>query len=257
MRIGAGASLVVVSSVIVAGALTAASEQAPPQPVSDRDHREALKFFRAGQEQYARERFEPAAEQFRLAAGRDPLLDLAHYSLGQAYMQLGRFTEAADAYKACIEAERTLHALAESNQFAAERRRDDDIRELKEIIDRLASDPKTAKSPRILQLQGRVEDLQRQRTVVGSPFHPPAEVLLALGSAYFRGGLFEQAEFEWQAAVAANPKLGEAHNNLAALYMRAGRLDEAAASLSRAEQAGFRVNPQFKQDLELRRRTPR
>ena len=257
MSIRACRSLVVLVSVILSGAVAAGQGKAPPQPVSDRDHREALKFFRAGQEQYARERFEPAAEQFRLAVGRDPLLDLAHYSLGQSYMQLGRFVEAADAYKGCIEAERTLHTLAESNQFAAERRRDDDIRELKEIVDRLASDPRTAKSPRILQLQARVDDLQRQRAVVGSAFQPPAEVLLALGSAYFRTGLFDQAEFEWKAAAAASPKLGEAHNNLAALYMRAGRLEDAAASLTRAEESGFHVNPQFKQDLENRRRTSR
>ena len=52
--------------------------------------------------------------------------------------------------------------------------------------------------------------------------------------------------------IDANPKLGEAHNNLAVIYMQTGRFDEALQELTLAEKAGFRVNPQFKADLKER-----
>ena len=47
-----------------------------------------------------------------------------------------------------------------------------------------------------------------------------------------------------------DPNLGEAHNNLAVLYMRTGRLAAADEELRLAERSGVRVNPQFKKDLK-------
>jgi Flp pilus assembly protein TadD len=77
-------------------------------------------------------------------------------------------------------------------------------------------------------------------------------VLLSLGSAHFRNGEPDAAEAEWKAAIEVNPKLGEAHNNLAVIYMTTGRLKEAEAEVKAAEKTGFRVNPQFKDDLKQR-----
>ena len=56
-----------------------------------------------------------------------------------------------------------------------------------------------------------------------------------------------------EGAIEVNPKLGEAHNNLAVIYMQTGRLVEAEQSLKLAEKAGFRVNPQFKEDLKKKK----
>ncbi len=50
---------------------------------------------------------------------------------------------------------------------------------------------------------------------------------LALGSAYFRAERFADAEREYKAAIAADSKAGEAHNNLAVVYLQTGRYDEA------------------------------
>jgi len=75
-------------------------------------------------------------------------------------------------------------------------------------------------------------------------------VLLSLGSAYFRSGDATAAETEWKAAIDVNPKLGEAHNNLAAIYVQTGRAREADAQIKSAEKAGFRVNPQLKEDVK-------
>jgi Flp pilus assembly protein TadD len=73
---------------------------------------------------------------------------------------------------------------------------------------------------------------------------------LALGSAYFRNNQTEDAEREWLAATTNNPKLGEAHNNLAALYAMTGRKQEAEQAVRAAERARFHVDPRLKEDIK-------
>lgn len=225
------------------------------QAASDGDRRLALDHYKAGQELMAREQFEPAISRFTEAARLDPLLTLAHYGRGQAYMQLRRFTSAVYAYKDCVEAYRLLHGLREQNQAAFARRWEDQLREMRETVQRMRQNPNYAQSLRLLKLEDQLTAFERQRmTAIGGPFRPPAEILLALGSAYFRNEQKAEAEAEWKGAVEINPRLGEAHNNLAALYMGSGRLDEAESELQLAEKSGFRVNPQFKKDLQALRR---
>ncbi len=77
----------------------------------------------------------------------------------------------------------------------------------------------------------------------------PAWISVALGSAYFRSDAIADAEREYLAALHADPKLGEAHNNLAVVYLQTGRYDKAAEEVSAAEKSGFRVNPQLKADI--------
>ena len=217
-------------------------------------HREALKLFQNGQALMSEEKFDRAAEAFSAAVGKDALLTVAHYGLGQAYMNLGKFTDATEAYKHCIEATRTLYTLQQTSQFEVEKRRDDEIREMRETIRALeslaAKFPNTGYSLKATQAEQHLRDLENQRSSMGGAFRPPAEVLLALGSAHFRNGDREAAELEWQAAIDANSKLGEAHNNIAVIYMQTDRLDQALEEVTLAEKAGFKVNPQFKADLK-------
>ena len=95
-----------------------------------------------------------------------------------------------------------------------------------------------------------LRDLENERTRLNQTFQPQPEVLLALGSAHFRNGDRDSALAEWRAAVEGNPKLGEAHNNLAVIYMMSGKKTEAESAVKLAEKAGFRVNPQLKADIK-------
>jgi tetratricopeptide (TPR) repeat protein len=213
--------------------------------------RQAIELFRAGQEFMSAEQFERAADAFTKAKEKDPLLSIAHYGIGQANMNLRRYESAIKAYKDCIEAMRTLHGLQQTNRFEVDKQREDEIRELKGVLDRSS---KGGRVPTVLALEQRLRDLENQRSSAGGAFRPPAEVLLALGSAYFRNGDRDAAEAMWKASVDVNPKYGEAHNNLAVIYMQEGRLSEAEAELRLAEKNGFRVNPQFKTDLKDRQK---
>jgi len=222
------------------------------QSVDDASRRESLVYFRAGQQLMSAEQFGRAADEFVKAIDRNPLFALAHYQLGQANMNMRRFGSAIKAYKDCIEAEGRLFSLEQRNRFEVERHRDDEIRELKSIIDK-----GEGRAPTMLGLEQRLNDLQNQSSLTSGTFRAPPQALLALGSAYFRNGDRDAAEAQWLAAIDANPKLGEAHNNIAVIYMQTGGFEQARQELALAEKVGFKVNPQFKADLKERAKTTR
>ena len=78
----------------------------------------------------------------------------------------------------------------------------------------------------------------------------PSFVSLALGSAYFRATRFADAEREFKATIVEDPKTGEAWNNLAALYLMTGRIQEADRAVASAEKVGYSVNPGLKADIK-------
>ena len=213
--------------------------------------REALRHFRSGQELLIAERYEQAAAEFTEAIMLDPLLTLAHYGLGQSYMALKRYASAIQAFSGCRDAYTKLSALRQSDVVASERRVDEEARELRDSISRVRSGQiKGAGELMVMQMEKRLEEIETLRRSKGdSRLQAPAEVSLALGSAYYRNNQAADAEREWMAATTANPRLGEAHNNLAVLYLLSGRKKEAEEAVKAAERARFRVNPQLKADI--------
>jgi Tfp pilus assembly protein PilF len=214
--------------------------------VDDQTRRQALDLYRMGQEYMAAERFDLAAQSYMAAIDKDPLLSVAHYQLGQAYMNLRRYGSAIQAYKGCLNALSRLHALEESSKFQVDKMRDEEIRELRVEINQV----KDVSPLKREVLEQRLHSLESQRADYRAEFHPPAFILLALGSAYFRNGELAPAEEQWEAAVTADPKYGEAHNNLAVIYMMTKRKKEAEEAIKAAEKSGFRVNPQLKEDIK-------
>jgi tetratricopeptide (TPR) repeat protein len=224
-----------------------ASSHAEAQKIADdTSRRQAVEFYRTGMEFMSSERFDKAAEAFTASIEKDRLLTVAHYQLGQAYMNLKRPATALQAYKGCLDAMETLHHLEESNKFEVDKQRQDTIREMRaELNSNLKLDPLKR-----TVIEQRVRDMEQERSsTIGGPFRPPAFVLLAMGSAHFRNGDREAAEAQWRAAVDANPKLGEAHNNLAVVYLQKGQKADAENAVKQAEKNGFKVNPQLKEDI--------
>ena len=226
---------------------------AQAQPLaSDADRREALSHYRSGQELLSAEQFEKAAEAFRTAIKYDPLLTDAHYGLGQSFMGLQRYASAIQAFEGCIEAARRLHDLRQRDRVNTDRAIDEEIRELKDSVRRVASGHVRVGQPQIkqTQLEQRIQELERSRSSLSPNFEPPATVLLSLGSAHFRNGNRDAAAQHWTDAVRVNSSLGEAWNNLAVIHLGAGRKREAEEAVRNAERAGFRVNPRLKSDIK-------
>jgi len=241
-----------VSGVALAIVLATAGAAAA-QIVDDVSHHQALVHYRLGEELMHGEQFEKAASEFQTAIKLDPLLTIAHYELGQAYMAVRRYVEAIRAYVACQTAFETLAGMVARNDFLADQRREDEIRELRDAIGAVQSGHvKVASGVEVVvaKLEHRLQDLERMRQRSSGTIEAPAELSLALGSAYFRSDNLTAAEREWKAASAANSRLGEAHNNLAALYAMTGRRQQAQDAVRQAEKAGFRVDPRLKSDIQ-------
>ncbi|HVZ23589.1 MAG TPA: tetratricopeptide repeat protein [Vicinamibacterales bacterium] len=229
---------------LIAGAAGAAFAQGL---VDERTRREALQAFQDGQEFMSAEQFDKAADAFTKAVTSDPLFTLAHYQLGQAYMNLHRYASAIKAFSDCIEAARNVYSLGESSRFDIEKRRTDEITAMRQYIQDLQ---RSGHALLATAAEAQLNNLEGKRTSLSGEFHPPAEALLSLGSAHFRNGDREQAEAEWRAATEVNPKFGQAWNNLAAAYLQDGRKADAQAAVKAAEKSGYRVNPQMKKDID-------
>lgn len=231
---------------------TAAAEKRSLTP----EERLARKHYENAKKLLRGETFDEAIVELRQAVFHDPKLIMAHYDLGKAYMTTRDYGRAVDAYKACRDAYVALASDVVSGGLAAAQNREDRIREIREHIRELEQAPtRTALSERqkqleIVRLHGVLTSLEQMRGDRPGDTTVPAELSLALGSAYFRNDKLEDAEREYKAAVAARPKLGEAHNNLAALYVMTGRAEEARVHVKLAEKAGFSVHPNLKKDIE-------
>jgi len=221
-------------------------------PVQEQRRRDAVVHYQNGQQALHAEAFEKAEREFRVAVGLDPLLTLAHYGLGQAYMGLKQYADAVRAFQGCREAFLALGNLGGKNTAELDRRRTEEIQALRESIAILRRNAtlESRNQNNIRQMEERVRDLERMGQSGGVGYDVPAEVPFSLGSAYYRAGSLSDAEREYQAALKANPKLGEAHSNLAVIYLLTERPAEAKKEIQAAEKAGYRVNPQLKKDID-------
>lgn len=227
-------------------------------PVQTPQSRAAVQHLRAGQDALQSERWEEAEREFKQAIELDPLLDLAHYGLGQTYMATKRYVEAVKAFTGARDAFHKAAGDQITNSVAWEQRLDDQIRSLRDTSRALESgrlrSSGTNVSTKVGEIESQIRQLEamRRKDRVTAPV-TPAYISLALGSAYFRTSAFPDAEREWRAALEANPKLGEAHNNLAVVLMLTGRFDEAEQEIDLAEKNGHKVSDQFKADLKARK----
>lgn len=219
---------------------------------------EAQRIYEHGQDLMQREAFEDAAAQFRAAIRLDASHWLAHYGLGQSQMSLKRYPEAVKAYLACRDVFVNFASLDLSQQNTLERAREDEIRQTQDELLQVQQGKVKGGSTHSLevQLQERLRVLEgarmrgKERVVA-----VPAELMLGLGSAYFRSGQLGEAESSFVEAAKIDPKLGPAHNNLAVMYMMSGRFDDAKNAVKRAEKSGMRVSDAFKQELDRRAST--
>jgi Flp pilus assembly protein TadD len=234
------------------------SDSRPPQDVTDRDKHEAVQHYRAGQDALRSEKYEEAEREFQRSIKLDPTYELPRYGLGQTYMAMKRYPDAVTAFQKCRDVFHGNAIADSSDDVKRQRRIDDTIKEL-EDQKRTYSSPghiATGSSAGTLgtymkQLDMQINSLKEaraRRTTTGDE-PTPAWLSLALGSAYFRTNAYADAEREYRAATAVNPKLGEAHNNLAVVLLVTGRPADAQAELEAAEKAGYKVNPQLKEDV--------
>ena len=214
--------------------------------------------FRTGMRALAAEEYGKAEKEFRAAVEADPLHDGAFYGLGQVYMATKRYPEAVKAYQDSRAAFLAAVAAEKYDAATMDRRIRDQLQVLKEYERELQRMPATTTgvSNAIDRNRENMRQLESRLGKSGGGATPPvpAGVSMALGSAHFRSNNVEAAEKEYLEAIRVEPNFGEAHNNLAVVYMITGRFDLADKEIALAEKAGFKVNPKLKEDLKNRRK---
>lgn len=230
----------------------------PPQRAADPNVARAQLHYRLGWDALRSEDWNAAVKEFQAAVDLHPKFALAYYGLGKAHMGLRRYPNAVAAFEACRDIYTAQGGARFSGQADATRARQDRMMELEELQRQFSKGPQTPQAQdtqRLIQNAMRVtQDATDRGISLNIDASAPAFVSVALGSAYFRAERIADAERAYREAIADDPRAGEAHNNLAVVYMLTGRLDDSTREVALAEKAGFRVNPQFKKDLEEKRR---
>lgn len=243
-------------SALAAAVLTLLTTVAAAQTPLDRDRARIQN--RLGWDLMKTETWEEAAKAFQSAIDLDPTFETAYYGLGRADMALRKFVSAVTAYSRC----RDLYLGQAGHSFAnaqdAQRYRQDRITEIDEQIRQVNAMPASIQQQDWLRQLGNqrrdIQDAVTRGNDMNLDARVPPWVSLALGSAYFRSGKLPDAEREYKATIAADPKAGEAHNNLAVVYLETGRLTQAEQEIKAAKKAGFHVNPQLEQDINSRKK---
>jgi tetratricopeptide (TPR) repeat protein len=192
-----------------------------------------------------------AVNEFQAALQINPEYADALHGLGKAEMTLQQYPDAVAALERCRLS--YLHGGTED----AERRliekgaRQAQIEKLKQELQQLQlnGDQSMGTSNYMTNLRQQIRDLEGVRDpgpIVAAEGAVPPFISLALGSAYFRVDRLGDAERMFRDALAAQPKFGEAHSNLALVCLLTNRAAEADQHIREAEEAGFKVNPELK-----------
>jgi Tfp pilus assembly protein PilF len=240
-------------------ALIAAPALAQPANLRER----ATVPYEEGLQQLRQEAFDAAARSFEAAIAIDENFDMAYYMLGRTHLVRKQYTAAVYALEKC----RSLHQAEATRSFAdkqeGQRLRRERIAELDQLInDTQAAAARPENATRRFSLLEQVRQYQERKRQIqdldrNDDLSParlvPAFVSLSLGSAYFRSGKLAEAETAYLAALGADAKVAEAHNNLAVVYLETGRIAEAERSIAAAERLGLRVLPALKEEVARRK----
>ena len=246
-----------ISSFVIAILLAAPVAALAQNPSAVRDR--ARGPFNAGMTSFRAEMWDAAVKEFQNAIDIDPTYEMAYYMLGRTRMAQKKYPEAAAAY----EKARALYHQESGRLYATaqerQRARDTRLREIDDVIRTYQTAAQTQQviyAIRSLENERRMaqEAFARGNSTMSLNLGVPAFLSMSLGSAYFRMGNLTGAETEYKAAIAADPKAGEAYSNLAVVYMETGRLNDAEKSVETAEKVGFRVNPALKEEIKNRRK---
>ncbi|MFA4889027.1 MAG: tetratricopeptide repeat protein [Candidatus Omnitrophota bacterium] len=162
--------------------------------------------------------FDDAIAECKKAIAINPNFAEAHYNLGVVYGDKGMLNEEIAEYEKAIAINPNL-AEAHSDLGVAYRDKGMFDKEIAEYEKAIAINPNLAKA------------------------HSN------LGVVYGSTGMLDDAIAEYEKAIAINPNLAEAHNNLAVAYYSKKQYDLAIEHCDKAVQLGYRVHPEFLQEL--------
>ena len=215
-------------------------------------------FYREGIEHLKAERFVEAIRSLKEAVSIDDRHAIAYYMLGRAHLYRQDYE---DALRVLLRS-RDIYVEDASQQFRSRAEAEAHWRRMQTEADmtlstlRVIPKPDTRVLEQIRQLEERKRQIQRaqQGRDTDAIVPVPGFVLVSLGSAYFRVGKWADAEDNFRAALKADPRAGEAYNNLAVLFMELERYDEAERFVRAATKLGLHMAPGLEQEIARRKK---
>lgn len=200
-----------------------------------------------------------ASESFEKALAVFPEFPDAHVGLGHLAMSESRFDDALKSYQRARQGYLSfggiLQGLREQNYRDTQER----MKQVRDTISSLGTSSQNARTDprteaeitrRLTQLQDELRRLEAIEPPRGNAAaDPPAEVWFYIGNAQFKLEKYDEARASWETSAQLNPGFAMIHNNLAVIYWKAGRFNDAQTELATAERLGFPVHPKMKEDL--------
>jgi protein O-GlcNAc transferase len=233
-----------------------------PRTTLTPDLQRAQQHDRAGWTRVEAKDFDGAAQAFEAALQIYPEYADALHGLGKSRMALKQYDAAMRALERCRDSYARAGTQDAEHRLLANQARENQLTTLRRRLAELegpaalaptggrAGAPST--SSEVLDIKQQIRTLQAEREpgpVTAHAAPVPSFVSLALGSAYFRVDRLPDAEREFRAAIAQDPKFGEAHSNLALVCLLTGRAAEAQDHVRMAEESKFTVNPELKRQI--------
>jgi len=251
---------------VVALLLTATGTLAASD-IQERELRRAIAEANRGESALEKGNLKKAKESFQRALAAVPSLPNGHLGLGQIAMRERRFEDALSEFRAAEVGFRDMSSLTNQLESARYSRARDELEQLRiqlvqldslamqnqsRVDDGSSSGPSDGQIARErAQVQSRIRALEGMQPPSSATIREaPAEVLFFEGNALFNLKRLPEAIAVWEAALGRDPKQPLVQNNLAVAYWMTGRLDDALRAMERAEALGFKVNPNFRADLE-------
>jgi VWFA-related protein len=235
----------------VASADVPGDPPAPSAPGATRsDHvrrlEDARRLGSEGDRRLAAESFEDAAKSYSDAIALEPMYFMAHYGLGRARMGQKDYAAAITAFE---QARRVFEERTE--RVRGQRAARDAEQAARFAAAQATRGTRGASGTAAGRGTPDLPNIDPRFSAAAEPLPElPPGLTLALGSAYFRSGRIADAEREYRAAIAAEPKLGEARINLAVVMLMTGKPAEAKEQLAEAKKSGAKVPAGLEKDVE-------
>jgi tetratricopeptide (TPR) repeat protein len=245
-------SITIVCLILALGVPGVLAEDAP----SSRELRQAAQLTHKGQKQLEAGGLDKARQFFEKALTATPDYPDALIGLGHVAMRERRFDDALE----CFESAESGYAKMSHALLSAERENYERAQQqLVGLRSQQAALEQSSTGTADQSNQNRIALMHVEREILRlEAIHPPneapvtqvpASVHFFVGNALMNLSRDEEALEAWETCVREDPSFSLVYNNLAVAYWKAGRLDEARAALTKAEELGVQVNPEFKAAL--------
>lgn len=245
-------SIIVVCLILTLGVLDAFAED----ELSSRGLRQAAQLTHKGQKQLEAGGLDKARQFFEKALTATPDYPDAVVGLGHVAMRERRFDQALEYF----ESAKGGYAKMSNAMLTAERENYERAQQqLVGLRSQYSALEQSSTGTTDQSNQNRMTLMRVEREILRlEAIHPPSEapvtqipasIYFFVGNALMNLSRDEEALEAWETCVREDPSFSLVYNNLAVAYWKAGRLDEARAALTKAEELGVQINPEFKAAL--------